>query len=149
MDGPLRVLIVEDEPMLALQLEDEILEAGHAVVGCAMTSREALDLAHDTHPDLIFMDVQLADGPTGIEAGRSLARDKYLVVFLTGSAHELPDDMAGTAGVIDKPYTSVGLRAALFFVHRALGTGVLPPPPASLRLSPERVPAESGMFCFA
>ena len=49
---PLRVLIVEDEALLALQIELLLLEAGHEPVGHAMDCEEAIELARETHPDL-------------------------------------------------------------------------------------------------
>jgi AmiR/NasT family two-component response regulator len=149
VDEPLRVLIVEDEPILAFQLEDEILEAGHQVVGCAQSRAEALDLVRTTRPDVVFLDMQLADGPTGLRTAFDLAADHQLVVFVTGSARDLPPDLGGAMGVIDKPWSSHGMRSALHFISKALGEGVPPPPPTSLRLSSCFHPGKTGLYAWA
>jgi CheY-like chemotaxis protein len=142
-------MIVEDEPMLAFQLEDEVREAGHDVVGCAVTSTEALEMAAATNPDLVFLDLQLADGATGIRAAQDLVAGHAAVVFVTASARDLPSDLAGAIGVIDKPYSNAGIRSALRFLAKGLCGGVLPPPPLSLRLAPQWTPGKSGLFSFA
>jgi DNA-binding response OmpR family regulator len=149
MEHNLRILIVEDEPILAFHLEDELADAGHQVVGCAMSADEARNLATSLSPDLVLMDVALADGMTGVEVARDLARKGGHVVFVTASDRALPGDMAGAVGVIQKPFSSHGLRAAMGFLGRALGEGVPPPPPPSLRLAPHCVPGDNGLYCFA
>lgn len=126
MGGPLRVLLVEDEALLAMEMEALLEEAGHAVAGWAVTSREAYALLDTTEADLAFVDVHLADGPTGVEVARRFAAEPGLtVVFLTANPKRLPEDLAGAAGVIAKPYSLAGLNAALRFLHE----GVRRPPP--------------------
>jgi DNA-binding response OmpR family regulator len=130
MSAPLRVLIVEDEALLAMELEALVEEAGHTVVGWAVSSREALALLDTTEADLAFVDVHLADGPTGIEvAERMRAQRGLTVVFLTANPKRLPENLAGAAGVIAKPYSLSGLNAALRYLHE----GVRRPPPRQPR----------------
>jgi DNA-binding response OmpR family regulator len=138
-------MIVEDEPLLALQLEDELIDAGHDVVGCAMTASEATTLAGDEQPDLVLLDVYLQGGSTGIEIAPWLAQDA-VVVFLTAAADELPGDLAGAVGVIEKPYSSRAMRAALAWLAQAIDRGVPPPPPYSLRLAPHFQPRADGLY---
>ncbi len=147
----LRVLIVEDEVLLAMQLEYHVLEAGHEVVGCALTSAEALKLAAETKPDLIFVDINLADGPTGIDVARELGLvSSRVVVFMTANSKRIPADFAGAAGVIGKPYTQNGIREALSFVRDAMAAGAAPPPPDCLVMSPRfGAPREGRIRFFA
>ena len=127
---PLKVLIVEDEALLAMELEGLVEDAGHQVVGWATSSAQARNLIDAVEADLAFIDVHLTDGPTGIDVARYAAEQKRsMVVFLTANPKRLPDGFVGAVGVIAKPYTMNGLNAAL----RYLQEGVRRPPPLSTR----------------
>jgi len=134
----LRVLVVEDEALLAMHLEDFLEEEGHTVVGSAVSSREALELAAATEPDLALVDIHLVDGPTGLEVGRYIAQSLGVaVVFMTANAKRIPDDFVGAIGVVAKPYTNHGLSAALRFLIQAIRSPPPPmPEPTSLKLAP-------------
>ncbi len=120
-DGRLRILVVEDEILIALELESLLAEEGHEVVGIAPTSAEAIRMGEEMRPDLAFVDVHLADGPTGVEAARRLAATgETTVLFMTANAKRIPEDCAGAHGVISKPYTERGVRQAIDFVRRRL-----------------------------
>ncbi len=120
-DGRLRILVVEDEILIALELESLLAEEGHEVVGIAPTSAEAIRMGEDLRPDLAFVDVHLADGPTGVEAARRLAATgETTVLFMTANAKRIPEDCAGARGVISKPYTERGVRQAIDFVRRSM-----------------------------
>lgn len=113
----LRILIVEDEILIALELESLLQDLGHDVVGIAASSREALALGQDLKPDLAFVDIHLADGPTGVDVARDLAMEQQVtVLFMTANAKRIPEDFAGAWGVIAKPYTERGVREALAYV---------------------------------
>jgi DNA-binding response OmpR family regulator len=138
MSAKLRVLIVEDERLLAMQLEDDISEAGHEVVGSAMSSNEALQLANETQPDLALLDIHLADGPTaGVDIARRLADHCGLVVFMTSNAKRIPGDFAGAVGVINKPLSTQGLTQTLRFIRGRMVNDNRHRPPSALTLSPE------------
>ncbi len=127
--APLRILIVEDEILIGLELESLLQDLGHEVVGVAATSADAISLSEAQHPDLAFVDIHLADGPTGVDVARRLADIGVTVLFMTANAKRIPDDCAGAQGVIAKPYTERGVRQALAFVTRqddapADGTGM-------------------------
>ncbi len=114
---PLRILIVEDEFLIALELECLLQDAGHDVVGIAASSSEANALARDLSPDLAFVDIHLADGLTGIDVARNLSGEHGVtVLFMTANAKRIPEDFAGAWGVIAKPYTERGVREALAYV---------------------------------
>lgn len=128
MSEALKVLIVEDEALLAMELEASIEDAGHEVVGWATNATEARALADAVTADVAFIDVHLTDGPTGVSVAEYLReRHAALVIFLTANPKRLPPNFAGAAGVIAKPYTTSGLNAAL----RYLEEGVRRPPPVS------------------
>ncbi|WP_114946013.1 response regulator [Microvirga calopogonii] len=116
-EKPLRILIVEDEILIALELESLLQDLGHEVVGMAASSAEALSLGQTLRPDLAFVDVHLADGPTGVDVARSLSvNHRVTVLFMTANAKRIPEDFAGAWGVIAKPYTERGVREALNYV---------------------------------
>lgn len=125
---PLNILIVEDEALLAMELEGLIEDAGHRVAGWATSSAEARRLVDRVEADVAFVDVHLADGPTGVDVARHIATTQAsVVVFMTANAKRIPEAFADAVGVIAKPYTMNGLLAAL----RYLQEGVRRPPPVS------------------
>src|ERR687890_86310 len=116
-DKPLRILVVEDEILIALELESLLQDLGHDVVGIAASSKDALSLGRELKPDLAFVDIHLADGPTGVDVARYLADEHQVtVLFMTANAKRIPEDFAGAWGVIAKPYTERGVREALAYV---------------------------------
>jgi CheY-like chemotaxis protein len=137
-ERPLDVLIVEDEVLLATELEFLVEEVGFHSVGLAMSSDEAVALACDLHPDLALVDVHLRDGPTGVEVARTIHNDcGGVALFMTANVKRLPPDMAGAVGVIGKPYSEQGVKTALTFLAACLRHGQAPgPAPAGLELSP-------------
>jgi DNA-binding response OmpR family regulator len=125
---PLKVLIVEDEALLAMELEALFEDAGHTVVGWATSSAQARELVDGLEADVAFVDVHLTDGPSGVSVAEYIAeRKRSMVVFMTANPKRIPDNFAGAVGVIAKPYTMHGLMAALRYLHE----GVRRPPPVS------------------
>lgn len=125
-------MIVEDEALLAMELESEMEAAGHEVVALAADSKEAMEVAVSQGPDFAFVDIQLLDGPTGIDVGRFLALRGVPYVFVSGNLKRLPDDFAGALGAIEKPYTSNGLQNALSYVEAVLSGQAASTVPPSL-----------------
>jgi CheY-like chemotaxis protein len=112
----LRILIIEDEILIGLELESLLQDLGHEVLGVAASSAEALALGRELQPDLAFVDIHLVDGPTGTDVARHLAEQGVTVLFMTANAKRIPEDFAGAKGVIAKPYTERGVRQALAYV---------------------------------
>ena len=113
----LRILIVEDEILIALELESLLHDAGHQVVGIAASSDEAVAMGAEFSPDLAFVDIHLTDGPTGVDVARQLAGEQgIMVLFMTANAKRIPEDFTDAEGVIAKPYTERGVRQALDYV---------------------------------
>ncbi|MDR6624672.1 response regulator [Caulobacter segnis] len=134
----LEVLIVEDEMLLAIELEYLIEEVGCHPLGCAMSSEEAVALAQQLHPDLALVDVHLSDGPTGVDVARTISQDcGGVALFMTANVKRLPEDFAGACGVIGKPYSEHGVKTALSYLAHCLSEGHAPgPTPVGLTLAP-------------
>lgn len=136
----LKVLIVEDEVFLALDLEFQLLELGLDVVGMADHAKRALELARMHAPDLALVDLNLKDGLTGPHIAQRLANDHHvLVVFVTGSPDQIPLDYAGAIGAVTKPCEPISLGQVIDFasayIHRGAG-GALPTAPTQMKLAP-------------
>jgi len=116
----LKVLIVEDEVLLAMELESELEDAGHQVIGHAMSSGDVMSILDRSRPDFAFVDIHLQDGPTGIDVGSHLAAIGVPYVFMSGNVKRIPDDFAGAWGAIEKPYSAAGFRNALDYLTRRL-----------------------------
>jgi DNA-binding response OmpR family regulator len=121
------VLIVEDQPLIALGLEDAVQSLGHRTVGIARNTREARALADSA--DMALVDVNLEDGPTGPLIGRELAAADVAVLFMTSDPMALGDGIPGTLGIIEKPVFDGELTKAIQFVadRRAGLDGAVPP----------------------
>jgi len=131
----LKVMIVEDEMLLAMELQWEIEAAGHTVVGQAASGAQALELLETSPPEFAFVDIQLQDGPRGIDFGRALAERSIPYVFVSGNIKKLPPDFAGAIGAIEKPYTMNGISNALEYLSAVIAGDEDRSPPASLVLA--------------
>jgi DNA-binding LytR/AlgR family response regulator len=138
MAETLRVLIVEDEALLAMQLEAFLEEQGHEVVGVAVNSAQALRLAAEDPARSRARRHPPHRRPTGVEVGRAMAQELGLaVVFITANPKRIPEDFVGAIGVVPKPYTVGGLATALRFLISAVHRPPPPMPgPSSLQLAP-------------
>lgn len=131
----MKIMIVEDEALLALELEFEVESAGHVVVGTAASRNAAFELIGQSEPEFAFVDVHLNDGPTGIEIGEHLRGLGIPFVFVTGNIKRIPPDFVGALGAIEKPYTMHGLKNALTYISEWIVKGESAKPPAGLILA--------------
>ena len=129
--APLRVLIIEDEMLLAMDLEIVVEDCGHEVVAEAVCLHSAEALPDLALPDLAIVDVNLANGTSGLDVSAMIQRRwvDAVIVFVTANPAKIPSDFGGAHGLIAKPFSSAGLTAAI----RYLEQGICAPPP-SLRL---------------
>lgn len=128
-----KVLVVEDEIFVAIEFESLLYDLGYEPVGIAADSRQAMALADEA--ELAFVDLNLVDGPTGIEVGRALAERGITVVYMTANPAQLGDGVPGTIGVIPKPVDNTELRQAVeFAVSVRRRSQPKPTPPRRLRL---------------
>jgi DNA-directed RNA polymerase specialized sigma24 family protein/CheY-like chemotaxis protein len=85
-----RVLIIEDESIIALHIKSIVEDLGHSVAGIARTRSAAVELAGRTHPELLLADISLADGSSGIDAAKDiLAVMDVPVIFITAFPERL------------------------------------------------------------
>jgi DNA-directed RNA polymerase specialized sigma24 family protein len=122
------VMIIEDEPLIALDIESLVTDIGHDVVGIARTRSEAVAMARDTRPDLILADIQLADGSSGIDAVNDILETLNVpVIFITAYPERLlTGDRAEPVFLVTKPFKPEMVKAvisqALFFDMKASRT---------------------------
>jgi len=106
------VLIVEDEFLIAIDLESTVKDMGLDVIGLATDKEQALRLA--PMADIAFVDVNLADGATGPEIGRRLVEEfGVTVVFMTGNPEAVAGRVQGALGVVSKPTTPAIVQRSL------------------------------------
>jgi DNA-binding NarL/FixJ family response regulator len=112
-----RVLIVEDEVIVAESLRRNLEASGYEVIGHAMDGREAINLARLQHPDVVLMDVVLRGGTNGIEAARSIQRlVDTAIVYVTGHSNEaLVSDAvrSGAFGYVLKPFQARQITSSI------------------------------------
>ncbi len=113
-----RVLIVEDEALVALTLEDVLIEAGYVVCGVADRPTQALEIARVLEPELAIIDVRLADGGNGIVLAELLAAEMPVrMLFATGNPAEVRACASAGHGCLAKPFQAEALLAALAAVQ--------------------------------
>ncbi len=108
-----RVLIVEDEALVAINLETMLEDLGAEVCGTAASGADAVHQARRLRPELAVVDIRLKDGETGVEAARTMA-DELGVAIVFASAHSDPRIVAEMAkvpgaGRLTKPYDAAQL----------------------------------------
>lgn len=119
------IMIIEDEPLIAIDIEETIESLGHNVVGIARTHAEAVSLFNKTRPKMILADIQLADGSSGLEAvNEILATMPVPVIFITAFPERLLTGMRPEPTfLVTKPFVPDMVKAlvsqALFFDHQA------------------------------
>lgn len=119
------VLIIEDEPMIAMDLESIVEGLGHRVTSVARTHSEAVRAVDQQKPGLVLADIQLADGSSGLDAvNEMLASFAVPVIFITAYPDRLlTGERPEPAFLITKPYQPDTVKAivsqALFFERRA------------------------------
>jgi CheY-like chemotaxis protein len=102
----MRILIVEDNGLVAMDIECQLLDAGHEVVGIAATAIEAIEIGRAETPELALMDVSLADGSNGVDAaGRLKGEFGIPSVFITATLPDRPEVRHNGIGHLSKPFT--------------------------------------------
>lgn len=121
------VMIIEDEAIIAVDLEGIATEMGHRVTGVARTEQLAVALFEKDRPDLILSDIQLADGSSGIDAVNRITAETggIPVIFITAYPERLlTGEGPEPAFLISKPYTEEQVRSAIsqamFFASSAV-----------------------------
>ncbi|MBB6412685.1 response regulator [Mesorhizobium sangaii] len=119
------VLIIEDEPLIAMDIEEMVESLGHRVVGTARTHAEAVTMFGKMRPKMVLADIQLADGSSGIEAvNEILSSTSVPVIFITAFPERLlTGERPEPAFLVTKPFNPDMVKAlisqALFFDRQA------------------------------
>ncbi len=138
-----RVMIIEDEMIIALDLENLVVELGHAVIGIATTREEAVSMARREKPELVLADIQLADGSSGVDAAREILDNTHVpVIFITAFPEcLLTGERPEPTYLVQKPFSRDTLKAtigqALFFNKPMIAAKV-----AAGRSGPEALAAD-------
>ncbi|MCB2075297.1 MAG: response regulator [Novosphingobium sp.] len=122
-----RILIVEDEALVALELEELLTDAGYKVIG--MVADQASLRSICEQPELALVDVNLRDGPSGPVIARQLANGfGTKIVYVTASSSDIGEPAPTTVGVIQKPFCEQTVLAAVDFATNGKSEMMSPPP---------------------
>ncbi|MDO5647492.1 response regulator [Paracoccus sp. (in: a-proteobacteria)] len=111
-----KVMVIEDEMIIAMDLKGIVQAMGHSVTGVARTHSAAIELAGKERPDLILADIQLADGSSGVDAVNELlaSMGDIPVIFITAFPERLlTGERPEPAFLISKPYNEEQVRSAV------------------------------------
>jgi CheY-like chemotaxis protein len=117
-------LIVEDDALLAMNLEDELLRCGAREVMVCDSIAAAMDQLEHLKPDILILDVQLADRDDGwamAELVTTLSPRPPAIIFSTGAPERIPEHVAQLGAVLAKPYDPAALIAVLADLRRKPG----------------------------
>ena len=121
--APTRILVVEDDFLIAMQTETALIDAGFDVVGTAASAEEAISLARERCPSLVVMDIRLAGERDGIDAAGQLFRELNIrCIFATAHDDAKTRERAkpfAPFGWLPKPYTA---RSLVTLVTEAVST---------------------------
>ena len=131
----MKVLILEDEFLLAMMLAEEVVEAGHTVLGPVSSVAEALRLAEATPPDLAFLNITLSGGELGTEAAVVLKeRWDVLCLFVSGSRGMVEEYRSVAVGILEKPYSGDTVHDVLRLLEKLMDGEAVDLIPAGLTL---------------
>ncbi len=117
-----KILIVEDDLMLADFAEEILVEHGYEISGIARTVAEAVALARHSRPDLVILDLRLADGGLGTEVAAQLASlGRPGILYVTGNMSQVA--LTNGDACMAKPYRSADLLRGLEIVAEIVATG--------------------------
>ena len=122
-----KVLIIEDEPVIAADIEGLVEDLGHEVTGIATTHTEAIKLAKATPPGIVLCDIQLADNSSGIDAAHDILKEINVpLIFITAFPERLlTGERPEPTYLITKPFEENTVKAAIgqaLFFHDAAET---------------------------
>ncbi|MDI6624091.1 MAG: response regulator [Brevundimonas sp.] len=126
-----RILIIEDEALVAMELRFVLEDLGHEVVATVADAASARDIVRESDVDLALVDIHLSDGPTGVALGRELGQELGVsVLFMTANPGMVRDGVAGTIGVLSKPTDEAAVQKAVdYALRRRSGAPVQYAPP--------------------
>ena len=125
----MRVLVVEDDAIIAFSAAGVLEEAGHEVLGPALGVEHAMAIAREQKPDLALVDINLAGGTEGVDLARRLQRELGVrSLFVSGQIAAARSNRDAALGLLKKPYDPASLAGAVPAAE-AVMQGRNPPPP--------------------
>ena len=109
-----KVLIVEDQFLIAMALEEAIAKLGHDVVGIAAGKSQALDFIDAA--DVALVDINLLDGTSGVAIAQELSKRGMTTVFMTANPELVRSGVRGVLGIIAKPISDSHLASLMKFI---------------------------------
>lgn len=120
----LKVLIAEDDLMIADMAEEILIENGYEVCGIARTVAEAVALGRQHNPDLAILDLRLADGGLGTEVAAQLGgRERLGILYASGNMSQIVLTSSDGDACLSKPYRSEDLLKSLRMVSDIVASG--------------------------
>ena len=114
-----RILIIEDEALVAMELRFVLEDLGHEVIATVSDAVTAREIVREAEVDLALVDIHLSDGPTGVALGRELGQELGVsVLFMTANPGMVRDGVAGTIGVLSKPTEERAVQTAVDYALR-------------------------------
>ena len=130
-----RILIVEDEALVAMELRFVLEDLGYVVVGVAPDARKARELVLIGGVELALVDIHLSDGPTGIALGQELGEGRGVtVLYMTANPGMFSHGVPGTLGVLTKPTDEDTVRCAVEYALQLRRGESLPKVPLGLQM---------------
>lgn len=111
-----RILIVEDEAITALDLKYSLEELGYEIIATVDTGQDAIDIAAETVPDVVLMDIKLKGDMEGIEAAEVISELRIPIIYLTANTDTdtfEKSNIKGSYGFVSKPYDIIKLDKTL------------------------------------
>lgn len=134
-----RILIVEDEPLIAFDTEHALTESGFVVVATVDTVETAVQVIQKEKLDLLLVDLGLTDGGNGVEVAAAARRQGMHVLFVTGRCPKGAESLG--IGCLEKPFTHKDLKAAIEAIETLLSRGSVKKVPPGLTLYTENASA--------
>ena len=131
---PARVLIIEDEFLIAADMESMLDECGHNCIGIADDFESARQFV-DQKPEIALVDVNLSDGATGPKIAAYLARELGTsIIFVTANPRQINSKVPGALGIVSKPVEVNLICEAVAYAHKLRQGSPTPSPPPGLQL---------------
>lgn len=112
--SPSHVLIIEDDPIIAGDLEWIVRDLGLRVIGIAATRSSAVALVRQAAPDLLLSDINLADGSSGVDAVLEIVETcRIPAIFITATPHKIPAELSSKTFLVMKPYRELTVKETI------------------------------------
>ncbi|WP_207462065.1 response regulator [Azospirillum sp. SYSU D00513] len=116
----MRILLIEDEVLIAMEQRFYLESDGHEVIGPAPTSHQGIAMGLAERPDLALVDIHLAQKTSGIDAARRLTAEGIPCLFVTSFREEVRASLDFAIGCLSKPFSEASLIAAVHAVQAIL-----------------------------